>query len=253
MRRDLRIPTDIRVAARPPLKQEFLALAIGSLLGTGLGVAGWYGGIYETPGKSYPGIWSAVATGAVLGLSMAAGYSRSRQRANEQALLIERARGEIAEADAQVVEEGGFASIWRASQKRLDHYHQLALDQSKRSFLYGILSATAGLAAAIACAVVAAGSNSAAGAAAAGGLGALTTALSGYIGGTFMRAYLLASRQLKAYFEQAAESWRYLSAERLIEQIEDPVRRDATVSELALRVAAQPTLNTVSREPEQST
>jgi hypothetical protein len=75
------------------------------------------------------------------------------------------------------------------------------------------------------------------GAIAAGGLGALTTALSGFIGATFTRAYVLASRQLRSYFEQAAEAWRYLSAERLVEQIHDRVRRDDAVAKLALRVA----------------
>lgn len=181
----------------------------------------------------------AIVLGVLGGLLLGVVVLMRHQTMAEQSLLIDHAREKIAVADEQVEKEAGFSAIWMASHTRLDYYHQLALDQSKRSFLYGILAAAAGLAAAVACAVVAGSAESLTGTLAAGGLGTMTTALSGYIGATFMRAYLLASQQLREYFEQAAESWRYLSAERLVEQIQDSVRRDAAVSELALRVVDQ--------------
>jgi hypothetical protein len=181
----------------------------------------------------------AIVLGVLGGLVMGVVVLMRHQTQAEQALLIDRAREKIALADEQVEKEEGFSAIWKASHTRLDYSHQLALDQAKRSFLYGILAAAAGLSAAVACAVVAASSASLTGALAAGGLGTMTTALSGYVGATFMRAYLLASQQLREYFEQAAESWRYLSAERLVEQIQDSARRDAAVAELAMRVVEQ--------------
>lgn len=246
MRRDSGIPEEITAEAKPSKATMSVVLGAAVVIAVGVVVAIWsrggfepeepIGGFLGTDETGVPNVRGAVTLGIALGLASGLFVLTRMTMSAEQRLLIERARDQIAEADAQVVAEEGFAAIWRASHTRLDFYHELAMEQSKRSFFFGIAAAALGLVAAVACAVIAASASSLTGALAAGGLGALTTALSGYIGATFMRSYVLASRQLRAYFEQAAEAWRYLSAERLVEQIQSAERRDEAVAELAIRV-----------------
>ncbi|MFJ9393187.1 hypothetical protein ACIRON_30495 [Nocardioides sp. NPDC101246] len=179
--------------------------------------------------------------GAIIGFLVGVAVLGSRVDKRAERLIFEAVRGDIATADAMVAEadDDGFAAIWRATQERLDYYHELGLLQSRRSFAYGLVAAGLGLVAAVVCAVVAARAGSVTGAVTAGGLGAVVSALTCYVGATFMRAYLLASQQLRAYFNQSADSWRYLSAERLVQQIPAGVERDRAIAALAIAVAVR--------------
>lgn len=240
MRVDLRkLPGEIREAAGAT-GREMAVFMLGfpglfALVALALGLLPAVRAIPESPKPAGFFIF-----GAVLGLLVGVGVMGSRVDKRAERLILAAVRGDIATADAQVdtAEDDGFATIWRASQKRLDYYHELGLVQSRRSFGYGLLAAGLGLVSAVICAVVAAQAGSVTGAVAAGGLGAVVSALAGYVGATFMRAYLLASEQLRAYFSQAADSWRYLSSERLVQQMPAGVERDRAIAALAIAVAA---------------
>src|SRR6202012_436719 len=58
--------------------------------------------------------------------------------------------------------------------------------------------------------------NNSAGAITVGALGAVSAALAGYIGRTFMRSQESAASNLRAYFDQPLEFSKYLAAERLL-------------------------------------
>jgi hypothetical protein len=49
-----------------------------------------------------------------------------------------------------------------------------------------------------------------------GALGAVSAALTGYIGRTFIRSQEMSAKHLRAYFDQPLEFSRYLAAERLV-------------------------------------
>lgn len=234
-----RLPHEIRVAARPGVR-ESAALMLG--FPAALGVAALLLGLVPSVREEAqsPDLLSFFLNGAAAGVIVGMVVLMSRANKRAEQLIFAAVRGDIATADAQVAEadDDGFAAIWRSTQERLDYYHELGLVQSRRSFAYGLLAAGLGLAAAVACAAVAARAGSVTGAVTAGGLGAVVAALTGYVGATFMRAYLLASEQLRAYFSQSTESWRYLSAERLVQQIPAGVERDRAIAALAIAVAA---------------
>ncbi len=130
---------------------------------------------------------------------------------------------EVRRADAGVQNEASpeFAALWRATQARLDYYHQIATSQSQRSFRYGQLAAVAGFVVVVVSAAAAALASSTGAAIAAAVTGVAGGGLGGYIGATFMRAQESATTQLRAYFDQPLELSRVLAAERLLDRLDD--------------------------------
>lgn len=153
---------------------------------------------------------------------------------------IAEARDSLDDAIQGVVNEHDFTSLWKESQERLKYYHEIAMDQSRRSFRAGQLAAILGLAAVLAIGWFAVQADTATAAAAAAALGASAAALSGYIGATFVKTQIIATEQLRSYFAQASDSWRFLSSERLLDQVKDPAARDAAAAALVRDVSSQP-------------
>ena len=148
-------------------------------------------------------------------------YRALRNLATSRA-VVDRARRTLGEVEDSAIVDGELdvAGLWRASQERLNYYHDIALTQSQRSFISGQVAITVGfmvLAFAVSVAVI---NGTTAVALVAGGLGTVGAALAGYIGRTFFRAHDAATRQLGSYFSQPVEFSRYLAAERLASQLE---------------------------------
>ncbi|HVF03563.1 MAG TPA: hypothetical protein VNA20_01865 [Frankiaceae bacterium] len=151
--------------------------------------------------------------------------------------LIEKARADLDAAEAAVSkteasEDTDFTSLWAATQKRLDYYHQIATGQAENSFRVGQVAAGSGLLVILGCAIAAAFAKSAAATVAASLLGVAGGGLAGYIGATFMRMHENASDQLRAYFLQPLEFSKILAGERLLAAIDDPVAKTYAVQTL---------------------
>lgn len=192
-----------------------------------------------------------VSLGALIGFAlgaMLAVYSAQftllfRRRAFRERYALAAARGLLREAEDEVAssdDDIDFTSLWFATQRRLDYYHEIATSQSQRSFAYGQTAAGAGLVVVLACTVLAIASGSTAGAVSAGILGGSAAALSGYIGSTFLRTHDVSAQHLRAYFSQPLEASRFLSAERLLSEITDSVRREEAASALLIAIATVP-------------
>lgn len=150
--------------------------------------------------------------------------SRISFRKNQMARHILGQRAEaLRQADQGVQNEASpeFAALWRATQTRLDYYHQIATSQSQRSFQYGQFAALAGFGVVVVSAIAAALSASTGAAIAAAITGVAGGGLGGYIGATFMRAQESATVQLRAYFDQPLELSRVLAAERLLDRLDE--------------------------------
>lgn len=115
-------------------------------------------------------------------------------------------------------------TIWAATQKRIDHYHQVATTQAEDSFAIGKWAMIVGFVAVITIGVAVAFADNATTAIAAGIVGVSGAAMSGYIGATFLRAQAQAQAQLSQFFLQPVEFARLLGAERLLDRLAEEDR-----------------------------
>lgn len=206
----------------------------------GIGTGAFAAAMDKAPGDGLTGFLSAplpVLITGLLGITFAAAIPAYlfaaadwHRRDDETA-----ARRDVEEAEADVAADTdtSLAQVWRVTQLRIGLYHKQALEQSRASFRNAWISASAGLAVLSMCAFIAVRAGSATGAITVGTLGAVGVAVSGYLGATFLRTQDLVARQSQTYFEQAADAFRYLSAERLLEHIKDDAINDGTVSAMA--------------------
>jgi hypothetical protein len=165
-----------------------------------------------------------------------------RRRSFRERYALAAARGLLRDAEDEIAnanDDTSFSSLWFATQRRLDYYHEIATSQSQRSFAYGQAAAGAGLVVVLVCTILAIISGSTAGAVSAGVLGGSAAALSGYVGSTFLRTHDVSAQQLRAYFSQPLEASRFLSAERLLGEIKDPIRREEAASALLLAISGR--------------
>lgn len=108
------------------------------------------------------------------------------------------------------------AALWEVTHSQLDLYHQIATDQARRSFFTAQVATGIGFILLVVFAVLATRTHTTAGAITTGTLGAVSAALAGYIGRTFVRSQESAADHLRAYFDQPLEFSKYLAAERLL-------------------------------------
>jgi hypothetical protein len=108
------------------------------------------------------------------------------------------------------------SELWAVTHRRLDHYHGIALGQAKQSFRNAQVAMGLGFALLVGFVIVALNASTTVGSIVAGGLGAVSAALAGYVGKTFIRSQEAAASHLRAYFDQPLEFSRYLAAERLM-------------------------------------
>lgn len=125
------------------------------------------------------------------------------------------------------------SALWEVTHSRLDLYHQIATGQARRSFFTAQAATGVGFILLVVFAILAASAQSTAGAVTTGALGAVSAALAGYIGRTFVRSQESAASHLRAYFDQPLEFSKYLAAERLLAD-----RSDLTVGQRAEITAA---------------
>ncbi|WP_162468259.1 hypothetical protein [Streptomyces adustus] len=148
-------------------------------------------------------------------------------------------------ADAALV----LPELWKVTHSRLDHYHETVLGQARRSFRSAQLAMWLGFLLLVAFVIVAVRASSTAGAVVAGGLGAVSAALAGYVGRTFMKSQEAASAHLRAYFDQPLAFSRYLAAERLLRNSElEGTARAEVVAALVLAVADVPGAGSTGRQ-----
>ncbi|WP_309989458.1 hypothetical protein [Paenarthrobacter nitroguajacolicus] len=120
------------------------------------------------------------------------------------------------------------ADLWVANQRRIDYYHEIAMDQAKSSFRAGRWAMIGGFVTVILLGVAAALAVNGTASIAAGVIGVAGAAMGSYIGVTFMKAQAEASAQLRQFFLQPVEFSRMLGAERLLSTLE-PSDRTAAV------------------------
>ncbi|MFE9416976.1 hypothetical protein ACFYMX_15180 [Streptomyces griseofuscus] len=179
--------------------------------------------------------------------------SRARVREAERELedaLRQTPAGIEAESDANLAPHPstapshvplGLPELWKVTHTRLDHYHETALGQARRSFRSAQLAMWVGFVLLVAFVLLAVKASTTAGSAAAGGLGAVSAALAGYVSRTFVKSQEAAAGHLRAYFDQPLALSRYLAAERLLRDSGlGEEKRSEVLGALVLAMASDP-------------
>jgi hypothetical protein len=166
-------------------------------------------------------------------------YSSKRQYET-----MERFRNELKNEEKQLVQglkqsDTDFAALWSLTQGRIDYYHQIATNQSRRSFISSQIATAAGFILVVVVAVLAAQATSPTAAISAGAVGVVGGGLSAYIGATFLKSQAEATAQLRQFFLQPVEFSRLLGAERLIDSLEKDQRSEAVQNIVKSMMASQ--------------
>lgn len=120
-----------------------------------------------------------------------------------------------------------FGSLWAATHKRIDLYHDIATSQSRRSFFSSQVAIFVGFGLLIFFGLVATQAKDPAAAISAASVGVVGGGLSAYIASTFLKIQSESSAQLRQFFLQPVEFARLLGAERLIEGLDDTNKAEA--------------------------
>jgi hypothetical protein len=158
----------------------------------------------------------------------------------ERSVLAARVRLQEAEQKLALENKGSsddrlaLSALWEVTHSRIDLYHQIATGQARQSFAAAQLAAGVGFILIVFFAVLATLAHNSADAITVGALGAVSAALAGYIGRTFVRSQESAASNLRAYFDQPLEFSKYLAAERLLASAAelDPDSRASIVTEI---------------------
>ena len=189
-----------------------------------------------------PAIFIALYVYLLLGTAFIQVATLNLRRDFRDSLLLGEAESGVLQAEESAAGEGAdiqFASLWFATQRRLDYYHKIATGQARQSFLNAQIAAGLGFLVLVISAVVAGLADSASASIVAGATGVFGGALGGYMGTTFVRMQQDASTRLRAYFLQPLEFSQILAAERLAETL-DGSARDAALLSIIRSVTSSP-------------
>ncbi|NQD39974.1 TRADD-N-associated membrane domain-containing protein [Glutamicibacter halophytocola] len=139
---------------------------------------------------------------------------------------IEKQEQEIAQSSPR--DDISLPKLWALNNQRISSYHTAAVDQSVRSFLSTQIATYSGLLVILAAAGFAAFANNTIATISAGAVGVIGGGLSAFISSTFMKSQAAATEQLQRFFNHPVELSRMLSAERLLKDLNDEDRSEAT-------------------------
>lgn len=163
-------------------------------------------------------IWiSAVMIAVILGIALTAtiySFRQSYLRRKQLERLQNQER--LAAKDALELQK-----IWALNQERLDYYHNIAIAQSRQSFISSQIAMAVGFVLIISVGWMAAHATSIPGSIASGAVGVVGGGLSAYIGATYMKSQAVASAQLRLFFMHPVEFSRVIGAERLALNLKD--------------------------------
>ncbi|MFE9168245.1 hypothetical protein ACFYNZ_01750 [Streptomyces kebangsaanensis] len=168
--------------------------------------------------------------------------STDRVQAAEQQLEASLAGGEENRQNEPEHERGGLtlalANLWSVTHARLGQYHGIALKQAKRSFRNAQFAMLMGFGLLATFTVMAIRAENTAASVAAATLGAISAALAGFVGRTFIRSQEASAAHLQRYFDQPLELSRYLAAERLLanSELNDDQRAEVLMTVLQAMV-----------------
>ncbi|MFI5998278.1 hypothetical protein ACIBAC_41310 [Streptomyces sp. NPDC051362] len=156
-------------------------------------------------------------------------YRKTQRKIHSDRFWLTDARKDLDRAEAAVDEADGLRLpvLWDVTEKRLAYYHRIVTRQAEQSFRNGQIAMATGFAVLILGASLALTADTTAKTVVSGALSAIGTAIAAYIGRTFVRSQESASQHLLMYFRQPLELSRFLTAERLLSDMNPATRSSA--------------------------
>lgn len=162
-----------------------------------------------------------------LGLVLAAARSEERERANER---------QVEQAARRLRENMELPAIVEFNRVLLDQYHDIATRQANKSFRSGLLAMGAGLVVILVGTGLTVTLDRTSDQLVVGGVAAVGTALSGYLGSTYIAVYKQALAQMNHYFSQPVLNGYFLTAERIAEKLEAGDQREQALRQIVTSV-----------------
>ncbi|MFJ2093520.1 hypothetical protein ACIOEW_30235 [Streptomyces sp. NPDC087901] len=145
---------------------------------------------------------------------------KSAARRNEQARLDN--------AADNLRERMELASLVNFNRVLLEKYHGIATRQANKSFVSSLIAMSIGLLVLVGAFVASMQFNALGERIFIGSLAALATAFVGYLSKTFLAVYDRSLQQLNQYFNQPVLNGYFLTAERIVERLDDPLKQELT-------------------------
>ncbi|WP_285566568.1 MULTISPECIES: TRADD-N-associated membrane domain-containing protein [unclassified Streptomyces] len=199
----------------------------------GLAVAAGAGAVLlaDDPGKSeadpIPGWLLVTLAGTVTVVVFAAVIAIIlRERRKAAARRDEQAR--LDNAADNLRERMELASLVNFNRVLLEKYHGIATRQANKSFVSSLIAMGVGLAVLVGAFVASMQYNALGERVFIGSLAALSTVFIGYLSKTFLAVYDRSLQQLNQYFNQPVLNGYFLTAERIAERLDDPLKQELT-------------------------
>jgi hypothetical protein len=180
-------------------------------------------GFENNPEESVPiAVWivagALTVVTAVLGVVTFAQRGLARTKFEDREDEERRTRLRAARDDK--VDTGRLGELMKANRELLDEYQRPVRTQARTSYIYGQAAIFLGLIVLLAGAGLVLTTNSTSGRISLAGLAAVGSAISGYVGRTFLRVYERAQEQLNFYFREPLITSYLLTSERLAEELQ---------------------------------
>ncbi|GHI07742.1 TRADD-N-associated membrane domain-containing protein [Streptomyces cellostaticus] len=206
--------------------------------GTGGKIANWLGTILliliiiswvgnKKSSKGPPWLWQLVL--AVAAAAIAAGFIAMimllKRRERERRRELQR----LETAADRLRERVELPSLINFNRVLLDQYHEIATRQANKSFRAALTAMAIGLCVIVATLVASFAKTSSGDRLFLGSLAAVSAALTGYLGRTYINVYDRSIRQLNQYFNQPVLNNYFLTAERITSRLSEEHREELLV------------------------
>ncbi|MGW6578907.1 TRADD-N-associated membrane domain-containing protein [Streptomyces globisporus] len=172
--------------------------------------------------------WLLGTFATVVALAVFAGIGAIILRERRKAAARRDEQARLDNAAEKLRERMELASLVNFNRVLLEKYHGVATRQANKSFVSALAAMTVGLLVLVGAFIASMHFNELGERLFIGSLAVLATAFVGYLSKTFLAVYDRSLQQLNQYFNQPVLNGYFLTAERIVERLDDPMKQELT-------------------------
>ncbi|MEU9093533.1 hypothetical protein [Streptomyces sp. NPDC048428] len=201
--------------------------AAGASVAAGVGVVALTADSAKAKADPVPG-WLLPSLAVAVTLVVFAGIVAIIVRERRKSAARRNEQERLDNAADNLRERMELASLVNFNRVLLEKYHGIATRQANKSFVSSLIAMSIGLLVLVGAFVASMQFNALGERIFIGSLAALATAFVGYLSKTFLAVYDRSLQQLNQYFNQPVLNGYFLTAERIVERLDDPLKQDLT-------------------------
>ncbi|MDP5309978.1 hypothetical protein P8A21_03185 [Streptomyces poriferorum] len=201
--------------------------AAGAAIAAGIGVVAFTADSASSRAEPVPG-WLLGTLAIVVTLVVFAGIGAIILRERRKAAAQRDEQARLDNAADNLRERMELASLVNFNRVLLEKYHGIATRQANKSFVSALIAMSIGLIVLVAAFVASTQYNALGERVFIGSLAALSTVFVGYLSKTFLAVYDRSLQQLNQYFNQPVLNGYFLTAERIVERLDNPMKQELT-------------------------